>query len=196
MMFKLTTISLFFFYLIGFKLSYGQIMQKKKYAQFDSLQSNMTKFNEFNANFSKVDTHSLFIRAKLITTSQVGLIDGKILNDEVLSQNAEAFYSENNPNMVYIFINHSQRYYTEKSDGKTSFEFYSLGCTYLIAYDIRRNSFFKLSGFSNTELKKFKIAMGRAQIQFSSNNRKIYQLIKKESSCNCEFNEDNKLYIN
>lgn len=192
---KLICLNLIIIHLFGLPFSYGQSIDNKKYAQFDSLKSIMLKYDENSAILSNLDTQSLLIRAKLMTINKVGVIDEKIIIDDVLKQNAEIFYSENNPGLLYIFITHSQYYYIEHSKSKTVYEFYSVGCTYLVVFNSKDNNFYKLSGFAETELTKFKKALRMKFHKFSSDNRAIYHLIKKSSDCNCEFNEKNRLYI-
>ncbi len=192
---KLITINILIACLLEIQFSYGQKYDIKSYPKFDSLQASMTHFYENSTNFPKVDTQSLLIRAKLITLNRIGLIDERIIADEILKQNSEIYYFEDNPNMLYIFINHEQRYYYNDSENKLVYEFYSVGCTYVIGFNIADNSFFKLSGFSDPQLVEYKKALGSRLVIISNQYRKMYKLIKKFSICNCEFDESNRLYI-
>ncbi len=192
---KYITINIILALIFSINISSGQTYNTKKYFKFDSIKATLSILSENDIVSAKIDTQSILSRAKLLTTEKSGVMNSNIVVADVLTQKTEVYYAENQLDVLYIFINHGQKYYHDYSNGKIDYEHYSVGCVFLIVYNSIDNKFYKISGFEASEFDDFKHDIKKHLPSQTHKTRKILNQLKKASDCNCEYNESNRIYV-
>mgnify|MGYP006921593043 CR=1 FL=1 len=98
-----------------------------------------------------VDSSAVMLKAKLLTTSRYGLC----LNDSIISDIANQkgnFLKSNSSNILLLGIQFGQKYCL----GGQDMQILWIGdCTYYLAFNIKKNKFYRLGGFDKLDTEDF-----------------------------------------
>ena len=98
-----------------------------------------------------VDSLALKFKAQLLTTSRYGLANSDSLLSDITDQRV-TFLSSPSSNTILLKVVFDQKYFT----GDVEDQILWLGdCSYYLAFNIKRNTFYRLGGFDELDIDEF-----------------------------------------